>query len=1055
VPRLLREIGKSPCAAALLEMAQSPPSSHPMMQARFAVLAEKLPQFMAAAEPTGGTDIPVSPLPEAWGAELTAVREAAMVKNVAKKHWDREELYKRFQAAAKELRDMADRLAPQLQFEAAAAVPCAEQALRVMELARLVAEQYEQRKRHIGALDFNDLLIDARRLLVGSEDNAPETPEGDSPIFAARKSGQSPSAARKSGQSPSAARKSGPSPSAELRRRLAAHLRLLLVDEFQDTDRLQVELVKALCDNDYLSGKLFFVGDQKQSIYRFRGADPEVFRELQGEIAKQWRIPLRENFRSQPAILEFVNALFAEELPNYEPLAAHRKQVAPRPAVEFLWASDADDAAAGGRGFTGRERLRRCEADWIARRIRKMLDEEEELIYREDAESGGAAARAVKPGDIALLFRALTNVEYYEDALQRWGIDYYLVGGRAFYAQQEIFDVLNLLRSLASPADEVSLAGVLRSPMFSLRDETLFWLSRGPGGLAAGLFAGELPGELDAQQRQRAALAGATIGQLRAMKDRLPVAALLQEALRRTGYDALLLAEFLGRRKLANLQKLIEQARSFDRAGVFTLADFITQLAEFVARQPDEPMAATQPETAKVVRLMSIHQAKGLEFPVVIVPDVGRPRHVVPPPVAFDKQLGPMLKDDEAATGFDLFMARQNEDDLKELGRLFYVAATRAADYLILSAGVEDLDQTAGPWMEMLARRFDLLSGQVRAAGGDSSRRSASGEASQDALVRATTARPESTAQPVDLRPRRDLMKIVEQAGKMGANGQGRLPMHLAPIAADAAARRQYSFSRINGQLHARSGGGQAAPWDGETPPEPPLDPKGLGTLVHAVLAEIDFARPGDVAEAVRRLAEQHLPDSADGLDEPIEMIRRFLASPRAGQLAAAAELHRELEFLLAWPPDADKAAIADRAAEKAAIADRAADKAAIADRAAEKAAIADRADGRRDRQSPLCGGEPDGRYLQGYIDCLYRDTTGRWRLLDFKTNRVGPGELAEKAAPYELQMLVYALATETILGSPPAELTLCFLRPGLEYHFSWDAAARQRAIELVNAALL
>jgi ATP-dependent helicase/nuclease subunit A len=511
--------------------------------------------------------------------------------------------------------------------------------------------------------------------------------------------------------------------------------------------------------------------------------------------------------------------------------------------------------------------------------------------------------------------------------------------------------------------------------------------------------------------------------------------------MRRTGYDALLLAEFLGQRKLANLQKLIEQARSFDRAGVFTLADFITQLSEFVARQPDEPMAATQPEKADVVRLMSIHQAKGLEFPVVIVPDLGRPRHVIPPPVAFDPRLGPMLKDDDATTGFDLFMAAQNEDDLKELSRLFYVAATRAADYLILSAGVDDLDRTAGPWMEMLARRFDLATGEVRLAGGDLGRQSASGAASPSALVRVTAVRPDSAARPLELRPRRDLTKIVDKAREMGENGQGRLPAYLAPIAADAAARRQYSFSRLSGQLHARTTSGQPMAGDGESAPEPPLDPKGLGTLVHAVLAEIDFARPGDVTEAVRRLAEQHLPEAAGRLDEPIEMVRRFLASPRAAELAAASEMHRELEFLLAWPPG-DKAATAERDSDKAAIAERTKDGAA-----------AGHADGRRDQRSPLCG-VPGGRYLQGYIDCLYRDPAGQWRVLDFKTNHVGPGELAEKAAPYELQMLVYALATETILGSPPAELTLCFLRPGLEYHFTWGADARQRAVDLVSAAL-
>jgi len=110
------------------------------------------------------------------------------------------------------------------------------------------------------------------------------------------------------------------------------------------------------------------------------------------------------------------------------------------------------------------------------------------------------------------------------------------------------------------------------------------------------------------------------------MKDRVPIARLITEAIDRSGYDAVLLAEFLGERKLANLYKLIDQARNFDQSGMFTLPDFITQLSEFVARQPDEPLAATQSETMNVVRLMTIHQSKGLEYPVVIVPDIARPQ---------------------------------------------------------------------------------------------------------------------------------------------------------------------------------------------------------------------------------------------------------------------------------------------------------------------------------------------------------------------------------------------------------------------------------------------
>ncbi len=138
-------------------------------------------------------------------------------------------------------------------------------------------------------------------------------------------------------------------------------------------------------------------------------------------------------------------------------------------------------------------------------------------------------------------------------------------------------------------------------------------------------------------------------------------------------------------------------------------------------------------------------------------------------------------------------------------------------------------------------------------------------------------------------------------------------------------------------------------------------------------------------------------------LAEPIDMIGRFLASPRITQIAAAEEIYRELEFLLAWPP------------------------------------------GNRD---------PDGRYLQGFIDCLYRDKDDGWHIVDYKTNRITAKTLAEIAAQYEMQMLVYALAAEKILKSPPAELVLYFLRPGLEYHFSWNDNARKRVVEMVNQTL-
>ena len=139
-----------------------------------------------------------------------------------------------------------------------------------------------------------------------------------------------------------------------------------------------------------------------------------------------------------------------------------------------------------------------------------MLDSGERLVGDKDAEkkyekSGTKrpSELAVKKGDIAILFRALTDVAYYEEALRRYGIDYYLVGGHAFYAQQEVFDLLNLLRALETPSDDAALLGVLRSPFFCLLDETIFWLAQHPQGLAGGLFDEKLPGELDETQSAR------------------------------------------------------------------------------------------------------------------------------------------------------------------------------------------------------------------------------------------------------------------------------------------------------------------------------------------------------------------------------------------------------------------------------------------------------------------------------------------------------------------------------------------------------------------------
>ena len=367
-----------------------------------------------------------------------------------------------------------------------------------------------------------------------------------------------------------------------------------------------------------------------------------------------------------------------------------------------------------------------------------------------------------------------------------------------------------------------------------------------------------------------------------------------------------------------------------------------------------------------------------------------------------------MLKDDDATTGYDLLMAAENDEELAELSRLLYVATTRAADYLILSAGVEEPGKATGPWMELLATTVRSDDGSNES---DGERARASRRPATPNPIRLVTVTTDRAGDPIEAGRSSAAARFDEDRREGRADGRRRPGQAAAILGAGALrrrrARRQYSFSRLTGKLHAQTAAIDASPLEGDASAEPPLDARGLGTLVHAVLEEIDFARPGDVAERVRRLAEQHLSGDERQREQTlaVEMIERFCRSPRAAQLAAAKEMFRELEFLLAWPPGGNDAA-------------------------------------------------PDGRYLQGFIDCLYRDADGGWRLIDYKTNRATAETLAATAAPYEMQMLVYALAAETILKCPPAELTLCFLRPGLEYHFAWDAAARQRAVELVERAL-
>jgi ATP-dependent helicase/nuclease subunit A len=918
--------------------------------------------------------------------------------------------YEQFKTAAEKVRDAADKALAFFRWNPDAALADAKAGLQLLDVSREVLKAYEARKQELAWIDFDDLLAKAARLLADPAHK-------------------------------------------ELQEQIASQIKLLLVDECQDTDPIQVALIESLCGPRDAGGKLFFVGDYKQSIYRFRGADPKVFLRMQSQTSSHGRLPLTRNFRSQPAILNFVNALFCEALDGdpqgasdvgrpdgkshqvlrYEPLRASRGQITPTPAVEFLWAK-IDSVNKNDSG--AREFARQQEAELIARRIRSMLDQQEKLVAQNDAD-GQRTARKPEFKDIAILFRALSNVEHYEAALRAYDIDYYLVGGHAFYAQQEIHDVVNLLRSLDSPSNTISLAGALRSPLFALDDETLYWLAQHPQGLAAGLFAESLPHELNARQRSRASTAASQLRALREAKDRLSISGLLNKAMSLTGYDAAILAEFMGERKLANLRKLQDQARSFDQSGALCLSDFIVQLSQFIVEQPREALAATHPEGTNVVRLMTIHQAKGLEFSIVFVADFGRDARNNDRPVAWYPEMGPLVKmplkgkTAKHISGFDLHQAIKLREDQEELIRLLYVATTRAADYLVLSGGLfeSDFESPGLPWLRLLSERFDLANGQFRG-------KLPAGDAHEFPLVKvaendcAGGLSTRSGAKRVDLDT--VLTNITERLKSESSKENVVIDFvdrYVAPIEIDRAAQRRLSVSRLSGQLHlipeqsatlgkAEEGMGlQHAAAGAE-----------LGTLVHRILARLDFARTGTSSDVsnlrkVIACALENTDDETHEFTEPaVAMLEGYLRSNRAKELRDARRLYRELEFLLAWPPNCDE--------------------------------MQRMAQGERLRNPTMSPEDTPQRYIQGFIDCLYQDAAGQWHLLDYKTNQVSPEKAAAAAAQYEMQMGVYALATEQILGGAPAEIVVHFLRPSIEHAFTWNAERRRSTIELVNSAI-
>ena len=501
-----------------------------------------------------------------------------------------------------------------------------------------------------------------------------------------------------------------------VRDRFRSEFRQVLVDEFHDTSPLQWQIIRALAD-PCEPGRLFVVGDPRQSIYAFRGADVRVFDEARRQILKGGgeEISLSHSFRAHKPLLDLLNTIFSQvllrassgpaaqyEVEFGEALEAQRQAApGPHPALELMLldCKDADLNTDDGHSLM---------AQSLGLRLRALVEQQTPVYDR--------TIRKTRPlgyGDVALLFQTYRSMPFYEDAFKELGLSYVTVGGRGFYGRQEVLDLLNLLRFLHNHNDELALASVLRSPLFALSDDALLALRlmRDENDSRPPLWdALQHPQGLPPDEMSRAHAALDCLRKLAQLAGRLSVDELLRAALERTGYLATLTGLPDGHRRRGNVEKLVEIAAE---SGALHFTDFEAMLGEFSARELREGEAALEADGA--LTLMTVHQAKGLEFPMVVLADAGRWRTPTNDSVLMrDEESGLACKVFDMEQGkhqptvaWQLATRRKQQRELAERRRLFYVAATRAQDYLLVCGLLED-NKPKQSWLAWLLNALEI-----------------------------------------------------------------------------------------------------------------------------------------------------------------------------------------------------------------------------------------------------------------------------------------------------------------------------------------------------------
>ncbi len=807
----------------------------------------------------------------------------------------------------------------------------ADAVLRVLagEVARFTVASAEERLRD-GRLEFHDLLVFARRLLRTS---------------------------------------------AEARRSLHRRYRRLLIDEFQDTDPIQVELATLIAasasDADPVPAwdsvtvepeRLFFVGDPKQSIYRFRRADIALFLAARDRFAGE-SVRLQTNFRTVAPVLTWVNEVFgtlmADEIPGrrpqYDPLTPHRGPGAADHRVVLLGGPHAKDE--GLRAGP----LRELEAATVAGAVAEILRRPEEW----PVEVGGEWHPA-RPEDITILVPTRTSLAVLMDALREQDVEFRAETGTLVYDTQEIRDLLAVLRAVAYGTDAVALIAALRSPIFACGDDDLVTYVHAGG-------TWDLEAERPDLPRDHPVLAALTfIDELHAARWWTAPSALIEWIVRERRVLMLGLAQPRPRDTWRRIRFLIDQARLFEASQSGDLVAFVAwaELQRSEMARVHEPLLPEADDHA--VRIMTIHGAKGLEFPITIVSgmttQMGRSRSRYR--VFWDgDEVGLSARKGVATLGFDRLADLEAEMDDEEKLRLLYVACTRARDHLLVATHHQEK-------VDSFARRLWTHS-----------------QPTPDSCWRPgpePTGRPDASIPP---RQRLGFDAVVADRAEWIARREALLAAGRVPRAVSATAIRQ-SVASASGARPGHHDEGADESFDGGHNDEvaDPLtagqdrDPDALvpmwrrgvgatafGRAVHAVLEDVDFSDIETIDALAATMAA--VEGLTDGAADVAAAARSVVESPIGVEaVRASAEGNAFREMYVAAPI-----------------------------------------------------GE---QIVEGYIDLLLRTPDGLV-IVDYKTDAVASGAALElKAAEYRIQLAAYAAALEVSTGEMVQSGVLVFASP-------------------------